>query len=99
GHHADCNWNQIPDSCDIAAGASRDVNGNGVPDECEQLGDLNCDGTVNALDIAPFLLALFDPAQYPIQYPNCLINNADINGDGLVNAEDIEGFILLLFGP
>lgn len=30
----DCNLNRIPDSCDIDAGASRDVNGDGVPDEC-----------------------------------------------------------------
>ena len=52
---------------------------------------------LNAGDIEPFLVALFDPAQYPILYPNCDINLADINGDGSVNAGDIEGFINLLF--
>ncbi len=31
----DCNFNQVPDNCDIASGFSRDVNGNGIPDECE----------------------------------------------------------------
>ena len=62
-------------------------------------GDLNCDGDVNALDIEGFIVALFDPAQYPVQYPDCDINLADINGDGRVDAGDIEGFILLLFGP
>ncbi|MCH7871680.1 MAG: hypothetical protein IID33_08250 [Planctomycetes bacterium] len=61
------------------------------------LGDVNCDGTVNALDIEPFLVALFDPAGYPLQYPDCDINLADINGDGSVNALDIEGFLNLLF--
>ena len=61
------------------------------------LGDLNCDGTVDALDIEPFLVALFDPAGYPIQYPECDINLGDINGDGDVNALDIEGFLNLLF--
>ncbi len=63
------------------------------------LGDLNCDGEVNALDIEGFILALFDPAQYPIQYPDCDINLADINGDGTIDALDIEEFINLLFGP
>lgn len=63
------------------------------------LGDLNCDGNVNALDIEGFILALFDPAQYPVQYPNCDINLADINGDGTIDALDIEGFINLIFGP
>ena len=61
------------------------------------LGDVNCDGTVNALDIEPFLVALFDPTGYPLQYPDCDINLADINGDGSVNALDIEGFLNLLF--
>ena len=62
-------------------------------------GDLNCDGDVNALDIEPFLLALFDPNQYPNQYPNCNINAADINGDGAIDALDIEPLLGLLFGP
>ena len=58
-----------------------------------------CDGDVNAFDIEPFLLALFDPATYAIQFPDCDINNADINGDGIINAFDIEPFLELLFGP
>ena len=32
------------------------------------LGDMNGDGPLNAFDIEPFLLALFDRAQYLIQY-------------------------------
>ena len=62
-----------------------------------EIGDLNCDGDVNAFDIEPFLIALFDPGQYPILYPNCDINLADINGDGSVNLFDIEPFLNLLF--
>lgn len=34
----DCNFNNIPDSCDVASGASADVNLTGVPDECETSG-------------------------------------------------------------
>ena len=62
-------------------------------------GDINCDGAINAFDIEPFLLALFEPDEYAIQYPNCDINLGDINGDGLINAFDIEPFVDLLFGP
>ncbi len=60
-------------------------------------GDLNCDCVVDANDIEPFLVALFDPANYPDLYPDCDINLGDINGDGEINALDIEGFLGLLF--
>ena len=61
------------------------------------LGDLNCDGVLDAFDIEPFVLALFDPLEYAIQYPDCDINLADINGDGSIDAFDIEPFLDLLF--
>ena len=61
------------------------------------LGDMNCDGEVNAFDIEAFLLALFDPDEYAIRFPDCDINNGDINGDGNINAFDIEPFLELLF--
>jgi hypothetical protein len=100
GLSQDCNANGIPDECDIASGASLDANRNGVPDECESglLGDLNCDGLVNAFDIDPFVLALTDPAAYQAAHPDCQLMNADINGDGLVNAFDIDPFVVLLTG-
>ncbi len=60
-------------------------------------GDLNCDGSVNALDIEPFILALFDPSGYTSAFPDCDINTADINGDGSIDALDIEHFLNLLF--
>jgi hypothetical protein len=68
----------------------------GVPDI--MLGDVNCDGAVNAFDIDAFVLALTDPAGYAIAYPACDINLADVNGDGVVNAFDIDPFVELLTG-
>ena len=60
-------------------------------------GDLNCDCSVDAFDIEPFLLALFEPQSYSKRFPDCDINLADINGDGVINAFDIEPFLELLF--
>ena len=63
------------------------------------LGDLNCDGEVNAFDIDPFVLALTDPTGYAAAFPDCDIMLADCNGDGVVNAFDIDPFVALLVGP
>ncbi len=60
---------------------------------CRYLGDMNCDGIVNAYDIDPFLLALDDPDAYQSTYVNCNIALADVNGDGVINAYDIDPFI------
>ena len=59
-------------------------------------GDLNCDGEINAFDIEPFLLALFDPENYLKRFPDCDINLADVNADGSINAFDIEPFLEVL---
>jgi hypothetical protein len=61
-------------------------------------GDMNCDGSVNAFDIDPFVLALTDPGGYAAAQPECYWLNADCNGDGAVNAFDIDPFVLLLTG-
>jgi hypothetical protein len=62
------------------------------------VGDLNCDGTIDAFDIEPYILILFDPDGYAAQYPKCDGQTAaDINVDGRVNAFDIEPFLNLLF--
>ena len=58
---------------------------------------MNCDGDIDAFDIEPFLVALFEPDEYPIRYPDCDINLADINGDGSIDALDIEPLLGLLF--
>ncbi|TWT43914.1 hypothetical protein RAS1_03140 [Phycisphaerae bacterium RAS1] len=62
------------------------------------LGDMNCDGNVDILDINPFILALADPAAYQAAYPACKLENGDINGDGQVNVLDINAFVALLSG-
>ena len=54
------------------------------------VGDVNCDGEVNLLDVGPFVEAIgaggpFDP-------------KADINGDGVVNLLDVGPFVELLSG-
>lgn len=66
--------------------------------QCLVLGDMNCDGVVNVLDINPFTLALSDPAAYAAAFPSCNINNGDINGDGNVDVLDINPFITLIGG-
>ncbi|MCH7872045.1 MAG: hypothetical protein IID33_10135, partial [Planctomycetes bacterium] len=53
--------------------------------------DMNCDGTVDAVDIEFFIDILFNNG------PRCEPCTGDTNGDGMVNAEDIEGFINCLF--
>ena len=62
------------------------------------IGDLNCDGMLNAFDIDPFVLALTGPDEYALAYPTCDINLADIDGDGAINAFDIDPFVALLTG-
>jgi hypothetical protein len=41
GSSEDCNFNAIPDECDLASGTSKDCDRNGIPDECDgEAGDL-----------------------------------------------------------
>ena len=63
-----------------------------------RLGDLNCDGTLNSLDIDPFVLALSDLEGYRAGYPNCTIINADVNRDGSIDVLDIDPLVELLTG-
>jgi hypothetical protein len=55
--------------------------------------DMNCDGSIDAFDIEPFLELLFDPSAQP-----CNSCTGDVNGDGAVDAFDIEPFLNCLFG-
>lgn len=64
-----------------------------------QPGDMDCDGRVDNFDIDPFVLAIADPAEYALQFPQCSIQHADTNGDGLVNNFDINAFVALLAAP
>ncbi|MCH8805420.1 MAG: right-handed parallel beta-helix repeat-containing protein [Planctomycetes bacterium] len=61
-------------------------------------GDLNCDGLFNGGDIDPFFLALGDPSQYSLVFPNCDPMLADMNSDGLLNGADIDAFFIALGG-
>lgn len=61
-------------------------------------GDLNCDGTVNNFDIDAFVIALTNPTNYAITYPECNRNLADIDHNGAVNNFDIDPFVTLLTG-
>lgn len=66
----------------------------GAPDF--EPGDMNCDGTINPFDIDGFMLAISDPGDYPLSYPNCDMNLADIDGNGTINPFDIGPFLDLL---
>ncbi|TWT41222.1 hypothetical protein RAS1_39160 [Phycisphaerae bacterium RAS1] len=61
--------------------------------------DSNCDGSIDVLDINPFVTAIIDPGLYLEQFPACdwLCNN-DINFDGAVNVLDISGFVDCVLG-
>jgi len=48
----DCNFNYVPDACDIAEGTSQDINDNDIPDECE--GDCNDNGLLDQFEVIPF---------------------------------------------
>ena len=63
-------------------------------------GDLNCDRTVNAFDIDPFVLALANPPAYDAAFPECDRMRADCNADGRVDAFDVGPFVdALMTGP
>lgn len=59
-------------------------------------GDLNCDGSIDLVDVEPFILALIEPDEYPSRHPDCDLTLGDINGDGSVDLVDVEPFIGLL---
>ena len=61
-------------------------------------GDTDCDGSINSLDIDPFVLALTDPVSYQATYPACDLSTADINCDGSINSLDIDPFVQCLTG-
>ncbi|TWT46160.1 hypothetical protein RAS1_26080 [Phycisphaerae bacterium RAS1] len=62
------------------------------------VGDVNCDGAVDVLDINPFILAVGDPSSYAAKWPDCPLWRADINTDGEVNVLDINPFVAQLDG-
>jgi hypothetical protein len=59
-------------------------------------GDMDCNAVVNMPDIAPFVLALIDPAAYVSLHPFCDIRRADLNCDRKVDGLDISFFVMKL---
>lgn len=59
------------------------------------IGDTNCDGSTNGLDIESFVLAISDPCAYASAYA-CDVRRADTNDDGTLNGQDVQGFLSLL---
>jgi len=94
----DCNDNGADDLCDVLDGTSLDANGNGVPDECEVcVGDLDCSGAVDFVDINAFVLYLSNFPVWQATYAGCLVANGDIDGDGVCPSfSDINPFVTLL---
>ena len=64
---------------------------------CPFHGDMNCDGLVDGLDVAPFVLAIIDPAAYAAGY-NCDLIRGDMNDDGVVDVGDLGPFLDTLLG-
>jgi probable HAF family extracellular repeat protein len=76
------------------------LNGQGVLLTPFVVGDMNCDGVVDAFDIEGFVTGLVDPAAYAARFPDCHADSAgDINQDGQFDAFDIEPFVGVLSGP
>ncbi len=61
------------------------------------LGDADGNGTVDFEDINPFVMALFDPDLYLIQYPAVNQIVLDFDADGAVTFNDINGMLFTLF--
>lgn len=70
----------------------------GIVPPSRLVGDVNCDGAVNVLDVNPFVMALSDPEAYRAAYPFCNILNADIDGNTVINVLDVNSLVTLLLG-
>lgn len=63
------------------------------------LGDMDCSGTVDIDDVAPFVSALIDPSGYGAMFPGCNIDLADMNADTLRDGRDLHDFVATLVAP
>lgn len=59
-------------------------------------GDANCDGAIDAADLAPLMLAIDSPAGFAAKFPGCSLLNADANRDGVVDESDLPVFLAML---
>lgn len=60
-------------------------------------GDLNCDTTVNGLDVSAFVLALIDPSGYEAAYP-CGAGSSDLDCGEETDTDDIPLFVDCVLG-
>ncbi|TNF32467.1 MAG: hypothetical protein EP329_10105, partial [Deltaproteobacteria bacterium] len=69
----DCNGNDVPDVCDVAAGSSPDCDGNQHPDECDvaEGHDCNANDVPDACDLASGNSADCDANARPDECPDC----------------------------
>ena len=77
----DCNYNDIPDSCDITDGTSNDVNLNGVPDECET--DCNENGIPDDWEIKNALVLDCNENMLPDECDIADGTSTDVNSNGI----------------
>jgi hypothetical protein len=63
---------------------------------CPLLGDLNCDGSLDSLDVEAFVLALVNPTAHAAAYPGCDPMLGDANGDEILDLSDVGPFAELL---
>jgi hypothetical protein len=90
----DCNNNGVHDGCDLSDATSQDCNNNGTPDECETvcLGDADCDGSLDDVDLT-LLQSVYSAgmsawvAYHGGQAP-CPCQNVDLDGDGDLDYDD-----------
>lgn len=91
GSSVDCNFNGVPDECDIAAGTSADADADGIPDECGP-SDCNSNGIPDEDELAGNDCndnGIPDECDLP----------GDADGDGAVTFDDWLYFTDCMTGP
>ncbi|HNO80562.1 MAG TPA: hypothetical protein PKN33_21145 [Phycisphaerae bacterium] len=79
----DCNFDNVLDPCEIAAGTSQDCNSNAIPDQCEVYQDCNTNSIRDICDIASEFSTDCDGDNVPDE---C---EADCNTNGIADDCDI----------
>lgn len=99
----DCNLNLIPDTCDLASGASQDCNENDLPDECDISSGFSVDSNANGIPDECECIVDFNGDGFVdtldfLRFLNAFHYeqpNADLNGDGQVTALDFQMYLNL----
>ncbi|MCB9865614.1 MAG: hypothetical protein H6816_03135 [Phycisphaerales bacterium] len=91
---SDCNINESPDECEIAAGLAADCNADGVLDMCGIVGDVNADGYLDRED-ASMLIACLGGPEASVTTACCL---SDLDTDNDVDLRDFARFARLIHG-